>query len=146
MPKSRITNVQVPGETPAANESETEAMTGDPSSEGAKPEVTDADVGGVAGSVVGAVADLRNFATFDLEAIKAQAMAEARAELAAEIAAARRASENQPLPTAGSSGRTGRDYRNLHASQVDPKAITAPVLTKDGWVCPDVPVTAKARE
>lgn len=145
MSKSRITNVQVPGETPAANETpQTNQLTGNqqPSSDGAKPEVTFADVGGVSG---GSVIDVRA-TVIDIEAIKAQARAEVRAELAAQIAAASRVAENQPLPTADAPSRTGRDYRNLHAHQVDPKSITAPVLTKDGWVCPDVPATTKAKE
>jgi len=32
--------------------------------------------------------------------------------------------------------RTARDYRNMPASEIDATKLKAPVLSKDGWVCP----------
>lgn len=141
MTKSRVTNVQVPGDTtPAANEpAQTEQLTGDqqPSSEDGKPEVTFADVGGVADSTPAATAT-GGAPAIDIEAIRAQARAEAMAELQADIAAARRVALNQPEP-ASDAARTGRDYRSMRADEINPATLTAPVLTKDGWLCPPAP-------
>lgn len=33
--------------------------------------------------------------------------------------------------------RGARDYRNTPASEIDPKTLQAPVLSADGWVCPN---------
>jgi hypothetical protein len=147
---NRVTNVQVPGETLAANEAETsqaqaiagagaanEALTGNQSFEDGKPIVTDADVGGVGGA--GVAGGVSGAPAIDVEAIREQIRAEERAKLMAELGTHVQAAQAVVGAAQAAPSRTGRDYRNLHAHQVDPKSITAPVLTKDGWVCPDVP-------
>lgn len=35
--------------------------------------------------------------------------------------------------------RPARNFRDMHAHEIDPTTLTAPVLTKDGWVCPFIP-------
>lgn len=144
---TRITTVQVPGETPPANGPETSQPQGgqQASSDSAKPEVTMADVGlhvGPGTAIAAREIDV------DLDALRERIRAEEHAKLMAELNTQVRAA--QTVVEAGSAqaapSRSGRDYRNLHAHQVDPKTLTAPVLTKDGWVCPDVPATAKAKE
>lgn len=37
---------------------------------------------------------------------------------------------------AGKAPRAGRNYRDMHAHEIDPATLTAPVLTKDGYLCP----------
>lgn len=147
---NRVTNVQVPGETLAANEAKTslpqatagtanEALTGNQSFEDGKPIVTDADVGGVAGDVSGSHA-------FDIEAIRAQAKAEALSELQADFEAAKAAmatAMSKQVANAPAAQPTG-SYRDMRADQVDPAKLTAPVLTKDGWVCPSQPPAVPA--
>lgn len=146
MTKNRVTNVQVPGETPqAANESEasqpqTEPVAGgeQPSSEGAKSEViTDAHVGGVFETVVSRAP------VVDIEAIRAQAKAEVLAELQAEFQTAKAALTAQ-VARAEPGIATARSYKDMRAHEVDPDKLTAPVLTKDGWVCPSIPPTMPA--
>lgn len=40
--------------------------------------------------------------------------------------------EVQPEPAP----RAGRNYRDMHAHEIDPATLSAPVLTKDGYLCP----------
>jgi hypothetical protein len=90
---SRITNVQVPGETPAAAPAPETVQPAAPI-EGAKPDMTMADVG-LAETEKPEVANVHKFA-------------------------------NSPK----------RNYRDMHAADIDPATLSAPVLTRDGWLCP----------
>jgi hypothetical protein len=91
---TRITNVQVPGETPAAAPAP-ETVQPAASIEAAKPEVTMADVGLADAAEQPELANVRKFA-------------------------------NSPK----------RNYRDMHAADIDPATLSAPVLTRDGWLCP----------
>lgn len=75
---NRVTNVQVPGDTPAAAP---ETVQPTPPIAGAKPEMTLAD-------------------------------------------------EAKPAP---------RNYREMHAADIDPTTLSAPVMTLDGYLCPATP-------
>lgn len=163
MTKSRVTNVQVPGETaPAANEPETsqpQATAAEPqvqaSSESEKQEVvTDAHVGGVFD--IGAGAASGAGAAIDIEALRNQIRAEERAKLMsdfdAEMAAARHFAAKAAAEKLGAAQgaraepgiATARSYKDMRAHEVDASTLTAPVLTKDGWVCPSNPPTLPA--
>lgn len=126
-PKStRVTKVQVPGESAPVVAS----------SEEAKAEVgTD--------TTAAAEADQGASAITPLNGISPEAHAELQAEneeLRAQIAASGRA------PAAGRELKPVQnraDYLTMRAVDVDPETLTKAVLTKDGWVCP--PAIAKAQ-
>lgn len=126
-------NVQVPGETAP------EPLTGQ-ATEPQAPILTDADVAGVgsAGSAGTAGADGNASSAsgngVDLDALREQIRNEERAKLQAELSSAMKAAETVMAAPSGA-----RNYRDMRAHEVDPKTLTAPVLTKDGWVCPDAP-------
>lgn len=121
-PKStRITNVQVPGAMPPAQPESVQKASFD----SAKQEVIEAKQAeaGAPGT------------TFDLEAFREQARNEARAELHAEIRAAKAVADKP----AESIARSQHDYRNMRAVDIDPSTLSAPVLTRDGYLCPPAP-------
>lgn len=75
-----------------------------------------------------------------------------RAQLAAanEAAAKAQAEAEQLRKAKGSKGAaaepaTGRSYRDMPARDIDPTKLTAPVLSRDGWVVPPPPVTTDLR-
>lgn len=117
---TRVTNVQVPGVTPAAAP--------EPAPESAKP----ADQPGT--GQTDAPAD-------DLAALKAELLDQARAEARAELQDQLRAAHTVVSETkaAGPAARTPRNYRDMHAADIDPATLIAAVLTKDGYLCPPVP-------
>lgn len=142
---SRATNIQVPGAAPteqrgsaATDVKQPDTNAGDApsaSNSGEKPETTgststDTDAG----------------PAFDLEKLRAQIreeeQARARAELASQIHAASTVigATDAAAPAAPAAAPlTKGDYKNMRADQVDPKTLTAPVMTRDGWVCPVPP-------
>lgn len=61
-----------------------------------------------------------------------------RAEELAKLQAELRATE-QSKGVGADAPVAARNYREMRADQVDPTTLTAPVLTKDGWVCPATP-------
>lgn len=146
---SRVTNVQVPGETPTAQSGGTtndakqpDTGTGDTpgaSNSGEKPETTGQATAGGTDSGAGPA--------FDLEKLRAQIREEeqirARTELASQIHAASTVigASNPAAPAAAPTVAplAKGDYKNMRADQVDPKTLTAPVMTRDGWVCPVPP-------
>lgn len=136
-------NVQVPGET-APEQDTIDRAQEQPQVEGDKPEtiVTDADVGlagatNTAETATNLAPGATDAGAVDLEALREQIRAEERAklqdELSQQIRVAQTVVDNRPAST------SSRNFRNMRAADVDPKTLTAPVLTKDGWVCPDVP-------
>jgi hypothetical protein len=146
---SRATNIQVPGAAP--NEQQ-----GGASTDVKQPDTGAGDAAGASNSSekpettgqAGAGADAGP--AFDLETLRAQIrqeeQARARAELANQIHAASTVigAGDAAAPAAASTAAplTKGDYKNMRADQVDPKTLTAPVMTLDGWVCP-VPPEAK---
>lgn len=144
---SRATNVQTPGEQPTAAPAQAPAPAPDqqqtsapvaqaPASEAGQPDTT-AQVG--ATPVV------------DIEALRAQIREEeqtrARAELASQFEIASKAAStvlaSPASAPAASIQRSRTDYLGMRADDVDPGTLTAPVLTKDGWVCPLPPEPKK---
>lgn len=67
----------------------------------------------------------------DIEALRAELLEQARSEVRAEL--------GQKPKAAGSKS----DYRNMRADQIDPATLVAPVMTKDGWLCPPAPEAKK---
>jgi hypothetical protein len=140
---SRVTAVQVPGAQPAAEQATTSTAAADQ-----QPDNGAADDQG-ASSASGKPETTEQATTsteFDIEALRAQIRAEeqarAREELASQIDAA--ASRIQAASTvtgtpAAAAPRTRGDYKAMGAHEVDPTTLTAPVMTRDGWVCPVPP-------
>lgn len=138
---SRATNVQVPGAQPPAdqpgNDQANATATGathasGASSSGEKPETTE-----LANTAPGA-ADV-----FDIDALRAQIrleeQARARAELASQTQAASAVVGATDVAAPATAPRSRADYKAMRADQVDPATLTAPVMTRDGWVCPVPP-------
>lgn len=122
---TRVTNVQVPGETApvVASSEEAKAEAGTAATDGQV--VTNE---GVATTAPG------------MSAEEAEALRNENEELRAQIAAAGRA------PAAGREIKPVQnraDYLTMRAADVDPETLTKAVLTQDGWVCP--PAIAKAQ-
>lgn len=117
---ARVTAVQVPGEEPAEQTSDLLAeQTAEQSSEA--PE--------------SATNEIQSAPAVDLDAIRAQIRAEEQAKARAELDQSEKAANSAPA-TRGS-------YRNMSAADIDPASLTAPVMTKDGWLCPPAPEAAK---
>lgn len=70
--------------------------------------------------------------------IRAEEMGKLQEELAQQLQAATTVLA-KPDTAAAAAPRSKADYRNMHAHQVDPATLTAPVLTLDGYVCPVAP-------
>lgn len=138
---TRATNIQVPGAQPPAeqpgNDQGTTTGAADApgaSSAGEKPETAVTTAGS---STTTGAADV-----FDIDALRAQIrleeQARARAELASQIQAASTVvAADVAAPAAAPRARA--DYKTMRADQVDPATLTAPVMTRDGWVCPVPP-------
>lgn len=128
MAKSNVAAVQVPGEEPAKQSNdllaEQNAEQSSDSAESATNEIQSSTP------------------AIDLEAerakIREEERAAARVELAKQVAAAAEALEEPPVPTT-SIATSRRAYRDKNAADIDPSTLTAPVLTKDGWLCPPAP-------
>lgn len=122
---SRVTNVQVPGESPSSPEVKAEVSTATTLAADDNPSVGKEEGQGNGGAddapAAGPSAE-------DLAALQAE-----NEELRAQIAAAGRApaAGHQAKPIANRA-----DCLKMSASDVDPKTLTKAVLTKDGWVCP----------
>jgi len=80
---------------------------------------------------------------FDIDALRAQIrqeeQARARAELASQIQAASTVVGAGDVAAPAAAPLTRADYKTMRADQVDPTTLTAPVMTRDGWVCPVPP-------
>lgn len=72
----------------------------------------------------------------DVEALRAELRAELQAELVAEMKAATKAVGKvaSKVKVSHTTGRSG--YKDMHAADIDASTLTAPVMTKDGWLCP----------
>lgn len=128
---ARALNVQVPGAAP-------------------KVQLETAKPGAAAGTENSAAAGAGTAP--DLEAIRAQIRdeerANARAELASQMQTAVSAAgtvlgTSSALPAVSLSGLTKRDYANMRADDIDPATLTGPVLTLDGYLCPNPPEAKK---
>lgn len=130
MSKTRNLDVQVPGKAPAEKpETTTAAATGTADTSGAPaPEPA---------PVVAAPAYP------DMEAMRAQIRDEERANARAELAGQIQAASTVIAEPAGRAGLGKRDYANMRATDIDPASLTAPVLTKDGYLCPLPPEAKK---
>lgn len=124
---ARAVNVQVPGEQAEiqTNELQAEQLTE------YSPECSEAATNEIQSEPV------------DMDALRAQIRAEeqakARSELGEQIRAAQDALE-AGTPQRGLNAPGHRSaYRHTPAAEIDPASLTAPVLTKDGWLCPPAP-------
>jgi len=123
MAKVNPASVQVPGEAPVIEKEilqpEESAEQNEKSPESATNEIQEEAAPAV-----------------DVEALRAELRAELQAELAAEMAAAKTAVGKVAGKTKVShvTGRNG--FKDMHAADIDPTTLTAPVMTKDGWLCP----------
>lgn len=129
---SRVTNVQVPG-TPQNHAP-------DLAKESAEAAAA-ANAGGATQS--GPEADATaGHPIPNLEALRAQIREEERAilrdELGKQIQAASAAIGGTPAPA-----HSKADYRTMHAADIDPTTLTAPVMTLDGYLCPPAPEAKK---
>lgn len=126
---TRVTKVQVPGETaptsPSSEEAKAEVSTATTLPAADNP-ATGTDVGqgaGVAGDPPAAGPSAEEVAALQAE----------NEELRAQIAAAGRA------PAAGHKTapiKSRADYLTMRSKDIDPKTLTKAVLSADGWVCP----------
>lgn len=134
-PSTNVTSVQVPGEAP---------VTASPAA--AQPQGEAAPAAAQDGQAENTEAAPAAGAQDDLEAIRAQIRAEeqakARAELGEQIQAAQ-AGLDQSGKAAKAAPATRGSYRNMSAADIDPASLTAPVMTRDGWLCPPAPEAAK---
>jgi hypothetical protein len=123
---TRKLNVQTPGESPTAADTEPENLdaTGAQAQEGANDEPEALDNAALA-------AKIRQLEAENLKLKGDAAVAKQSAEdLKNADASFERAS--------ASITRADREkFRNMRAEDVDPKRLVAAVLTKDGWVAPD---------
>lgn len=140
----RATNVQVPGEDPKKPEAEQQNAkpeglgAEDPAQSQDKAENTGA--GQTEGSAAPAI---------DMDALREQIRAEEQAKLRAELSEQIQTAKGQiqasetvaAKPGAKPAGR--RDYLHMRADDIDPVTLTAPVRTKDGWLCPPAPEAKK---
>lgn len=129
---SRVTKVQVPGETPPAA---SETVQPAPPIVDAKPETTMADVGLAETKLPDSEAGQ---AASDL-ALREQIRAELLAELQTELKTATAAVEGKGANVRKFANSAPRNYRDMRAADIDPTTLTAPVLTLDGYLCPITP-------
>lgn len=140
--QGRALNVQTPGEAPKENPEATASTTG-----GTTTGHAEGAAAGDASEVIQVKLDTAAVAgggtAIDLESMREQIRAEERAiihaELSAQINAARAVAERPDSPPLGKN-----DYRNMRAADIDPSTLTAPVMTKDGYLCP-LPVLAEKK-
>lgn len=129
---TRVTTVQVPGESPSSPEVKAEVSTATTLAAADNPAVGKEEGLGNGGA---GDAPAPGPSAEDLAALQAE-----NEELRAQIAAAGRA----PAPGREAKPVQNRaDYLNMRAADVDPETLTKAVLTKDGWVCP--PAITKAQ-
>lgn len=153
---SRVTNVQVPGAAvalavaaslPAAGQAEA-AATLAPTTSGSAP-ANEGPSGNVivtdnaAGSMIFGT---HNPDPLDLDALRAQIRDEERAKAREELAGQIQAASTAINVGGGASAKpahTRSDYRNMSAADIDPSTLTAPVMTRDGYLCPPAPEAKK---
>jgi len=116
---NRVTNVQVPGEAPKAEQ------------ESAAREEQDQ------GHATSAPSD-----ALDIDALRAQIREEERANARAELGEQIQAASTVIASPAAAPKSKGA-YAKMRAADVDPATLTAPVLTLDGYVCPLPPTATK---
>jgi hypothetical protein len=132
----RATNVQVPGEEQKKPEAEKPGETQQAQGAGGAGAEQDPGEGGAAPAI-------------DLDALREQIRAEEQAKLRAELSEQIQAAKGEikaaesvaTKPAARPLGR--RDYLSMNADDIDPASLTAPVRTKDGWLCPPAPEAKK---
>lgn len=127
MAKSNVTAVQVPGEAPSQPNTDLLAeQTAEQSSESSESATNE-----IQSEAAPAV---------DIEALRAQIRAEeqakARAELMDQAQVALKVASAQPATTVAAARGS---YRTMSADDIDAATLTAPVMTKDGWLCPPPP-------
>ena len=147
---SRVTKVHTPGEQPK-NDKPAETLNAGGADDNANAGATQpGDTAGANGTgatndIAGQMRDL-SAPAFDLEALRHQIRQEereaARRELGAQIQAASSVIDGA-APATGSTYRTKSDFRNMYAREIDHTTLTAPVMTRDGWLCPPAPVAKK---
>lgn len=131
MAKSNVTAVQVPGEAPAQPNTdliaEQSAEQSSEAPESATNEIQSEDAPAV-----------------DIEALRAQIRAEeqakARTELMSQAQVALKVASVKPATTVAAARGS---YRTMSADDIDAASLTAPVMTKDGWLCPPPPTEKK---
>lgn len=125
MSKSRVTAVQVPGEEPAHQENDLlNEQNAEQSSE--VPESATNEI------------QSEQAPTVDVDALREQIRAEEQAKLRTELqqqASAATAVAKAPAKRTTVAMSRGA-YKDMHAHEIDASTLTAPVMTKDGWLCP----------
>lgn len=143
---SRATNVQVPGEQPKAETITTAAGTAETQNASAGSAQLGADPA-FTGTAAGGETTTTSTPAIDIEALRAQIRAEerdnARRELGQQIEAASQVVGRSDSTGSAAAPRSKADYRNMRAADIDPATLTAPVMTRDGYLCPPAPEAKK---
>ncbi len=135
----RATNVQVPGEEKKPEAEQPKETQGGQGAEG-----SETAEGTGAGQTEGSTAAPAINMDALREQIRAEEAAKLRAELSEQIEAAKGDIKVAETIAAKPSAKPGRrDYLQMRAEDIDPASLTAPVRTKDGWLCPPAPEAKK---
>lgn len=136
---SRVTNVQTPGEQKPTDT----PNTGAPAQPAATQTASTTYPDGTAATGTPPLPPDSPTPAVDLDALRAQIREEerinARRELGQQIEAA---ASMVGQPTA-SAQRSKGEYQAMRAADIDPATLTAPVLTRDGYLCPLPPEPKK---
>lgn len=138
-PKTNVTKVQVPGEEQPKPDLDKPA-------EGAVKQPEDSPQPPADDAAPNQSAPYPTDA-IDIEAMRAQIRAEERASIHAEMNHEMRAASKAMGKVGGNistlSHRSKADYANMRAADIDHTTLVAPVMTKDGYLCPPPPEAKK---